>query len=489
MTETPRKLDPAEAGWTPLRLVAVAPLVGPGAAPPPGLLRAVHGEIDALMERLTPSLALKVTPAGGAAVELNLVFKRRRDFDAKTLWEQVGAQAGAANAPADARGKLLDAVLHAPAFQKLEAAWRGLDFLATRGEAGSGRLTVLHLDVLAVAPGENWLPRFRTHVFDPDYEGTSDVPVTAVLVDQEFDHQQASLEFLFELGELAQALQAPVYGSVGATFFGLKNLAHLPALPDLATRTSGGPYAGWMALQKETVARWIGLTCNRLLTRAPYGEGEAGDVFYRETVDPAHPEWLPWANAVWPLGVSLAGSYGEHGHCAAADGLQGTGGHHNLPVRELVQGMNKTVRVATEVVLPDEKSWDLCRAGLTPLLGIANGDIAYFPFLGNIYRPVLGSITTDQAMTWHLYAGQVTHTLLAARSKLPAGDPVEVCRALERQLFADFSPFVGDAPGTHIKVEAVQLPDGNVAAHVKLTPTFKIQDKPLEFEFQLPLRG
>ncbi|TPW13966.1 MAG: hypothetical protein FD129_1167, partial [bacterium] len=335
--------------------------------------------------------------------------------------------------------------------------------------------------------GEEWAERYRTQLFDPDYDNTSEVAASALLIDQEFDHQMASIERLHLLGELGAAIQTPVVASVGPAMFGLKNLAHLPSLPDLATKTFGGPWAGWNLFQKENAARWVTLTVNRFLLRAPWGGG-AADAFYNETVDPAHPEWLAFGSPIWAVGVSLAASYSQHGHCAAADGLAGTGGHRDLPTRELQQGPMTKVVVPTEVILPDEKAWDLCRAGFTPLVGQQNGDIAYFPFLGNSYRQAPGSVTLDQAMTYQLYAGQVSHRLLELSGRMPAGDPVEVCQWIEVQMFGELSPFVGETPGTHVSASPAQLPDGKIVAHVKITPTFKIQEKPLEFEVQLPLR-
>jgi predicted component of type VI protein secretion system len=285
-------------------------------------------------------------------------------------------------------------------------------------------------------------------------------------------------------------LQIAVIGGAGPAFFGLKNLAHLPALPDLATRSQGGAYGAWNVFQRENHARWISLTVNRLLLRGPHGEGEApaADRFrYAETVDPAHPEWLCWGNACWAAGVSLALSYAEHGHCAAADGLSGTGGHHHLPVRLVPGGMGKTASVTTEVVLPDQKAWDLCRAGFTPLVGMANGDSAYFPFLGNVYRSRPGSVTVDQSLLYQLYAGQLGHVVLKLAPRLRGLGPEEAVRQLEQGIFAHLSPFVGDAPGQKVKVTAAAAPDGTAVASIQVSPTFKIQDKPVELELQLPL--
>lgn len=491
----------AEAmGWMPLRLVAIAPLAGHNNVRPNGPVRVTKGEIEAAMAKVGPRLSIQVmSPAGGGgATTVNLTFKSMKDFEPAALIAQIPATKELLDARASQPGRggemnalltrWIDSVIHHPAFLELEAAWRGLDYLATRGEAGAGEITPLLLEALVTGPGEDYLPRFREQVFDPDYDDRVEVPLAAVIADLTFDHQPASLERLTRLAGLANALQVAFIAGVGPSIFGLKNLAHLPAMPDLVTRTTGGPYAAWAAFQKDNTARWVSLTVNRFLMRPAWGGGQSeDDLSYREAVDPAHPEWLCWGNAAWAVGASLARSYAEHGHCAAADGLSGTGGHHNLPTRELVQSVTKTVRCTTEVIMADEKAWDLCRAGFTPMVGMADGDIAYFPFLGNVYRPRLGSITLDQALTYQMYAGQLTHVILKLRNQMPAGDPETACRWLQQGIYNYLSPFVGDKPGDNVRVTPAEMPDGTVVALIHVSPTFKIQDKPVELEVQLPV--
>jgi type VI secretion system protein ImpC len=496
--------DQGALGWMPLRLVAIAPLAGGNSDRPSGPIRIVNGAIDEAIAKVAPRLSLNVAnpQGGGGATQVNLRFQSLADFRPEALLEQIPA----AKALVEERGReperareidallthWLDAVIHQPAYLELETAWRGLDYLASRGGAEAGEITPLILEALVAGAAEDYLPRFREQVFDPDYDGRADVPLAAVIADFNFDHQAVSMDRLTRLAGLANALQVGLVAGVGPSIFGLKNLAHLPSMPDLVTRTSGGPYAGWSAFQRENNARWVSLTVNRFLIRSAWGAGAdtastANGFAYRETVDPAHPEWLPWANAGWAVAASLARSYAEHGHCAAADGLSGTGGHHGLPTRELVQSATKKVRTPTEIVLADDKAWELCRAGFTPIVGMADGDIAYFPFLGNTYRPRVGSITLDQAFTYQMYAAQLSHVVLKLTGQMPATDAESACRWLEQGIFNYLSPFVGDKAGDNVKVTPVSTPDGAMLASIQVTPTFKIQDKPVQLEVQVPL--
>lgn len=495
----------ALAGWMPLRLVAIAPLAGQNTNRPAGLLRVTPEGFAELFATIQPKLTLKIVDpaaAAGAAPGLivELTFAALADFEPMALvarLPQLAARKAARDADAAQAADIdagltraLDSLIHSPAFLELEAAWRGLHFLATRGQAGAGAEAVLALDLLVIGPGEDYTGRFRTDIFDPDYEDKVEVPLAAVLADSLFDHQPVLLDRLARMGDLCRVLQVAFIGSVGAGFFGLKNLAHVPAMPDLVTRSVGGAYAAWNKFQATDAARWVSLAVNRFLLRTPHGEGvEApadGAYLYRETVDVAHPEWHCWGSPIWAAGVSLAGSYAEHGHTAAGDGLSGTGAHHDLPTRVTLDG-NKQLHLCTEVVVADEKAWEMARSGLTPLIGMKDGPIAYFPFLGNAYRVRLGSITLDQSLVYQLYAGQLGHTVLKLAGRVPAGDPVAGAQFLEQSIFAALSPFVGDAPGERVKVTPTAQPDGSMVAAIHVSPTFKIQDKELSFDLGLPL--
>ena len=172
----------ALAGWMPLRLVAIAPLAGQNTHRPAGLLRVTPEGFAELFATIQPKLTLKIvdpTAAAGAAPSLivELTFGALADFEPMALAARVPQLAARLAArPADAAQaaeidagltRALDSLIHSPAFLELEAAWRGLHFLATRGQAGAGAEAILALDLLVIGPGEDYTGRFRTDIFDP----------------------------------------------------------------------------------------------------------------------------------------------------------------------------------------------------------------------------------------------------------------------------------------------------------------------------------
>src|SRR2546426_9095983 len=94
-------------------------------------IRQVDGTpIDDLLAATAPTITI------GAASPGALEFRRLTDFAPESLRRSLAGRDGETPSAA-----ALDAVLHAPAFQSIEAAWRGLALLlsqATAAPAGSG---------------------------------------------------------------------------------------------------------------------------------------------------------------------------------------------------------------------------------------------------------------------------------------------------------------------------------------------------------------
>ncbi|TPW14475.1 MAG: hypothetical protein FD129_1073, partial [bacterium] len=87
MSDETKSPSADELSWTPLRLAVVAPLAGHNPARPAMPLRIAADDLDAAVEKVAPSLSIKI---GGAP--LSLEFRKRRDFDPKEVWAQAASQ-------------------------------------------------------------------------------------------------------------------------------------------------------------------------------------------------------------------------------------------------------------------------------------------------------------------------------------------------------------------------------------------------------------
>ena len=220
------------------------------------------------------------------------------------------------DAPLDAvaLGRILQAVLHDPAFQAMEARWRALDLLVSRAEEA---VEIAVLDVTRAELVEDLL----TGGADADGNATFDGSAlaervlsppggrafAAVIGDFAFGPGAEDTALLGRLGALAAAARAPLIASAAPTLVGCQSLAEAndPArwealAPDEARR--------WQALRRAPAAGWIGLALPRFLARAPYGRKTTGiDAFAFEEIEGRPvPEALCWASSAFLCALTLA---------------------------------------------------------------------------------------------------------------------------------------------------------------------------------------
>lgn len=182
----------------------------------------------------------------------------------------------------------VDAILHHPQFQRLEASWRGLAYLVER--AGRDRehilIRVFNARWLELArDAERALEFDQAVLFKKVYEeefGTAGGKPFGVLIgDFEMrhhlaeDHAVDDLGLLARIAETAAAALCPFITGVHPSFFGVAEFAQLERHIDLERLLKGAEYGNWHRLRKLDDARYLGLCLPRILMRLPYQEGVA----------------------------------------------------------------------------------------------------------------------------------------------------------------------------------------------------------------------
>ncbi len=436
-----------------------------------------------------------------AAAELKAVTEAKDPAAAKAAAEKVEGQAlqaalglllkaetpddevkDKAVAAADAvLGAQLDAVLHHPDLQRVEAAWRGLRFLLD-GVGEDGNVIVEILPALRT----NLVDRFRTEIFDPEYAGV-DVPVTSVLLDFDFDHRAHFMGPLEELAELGRILQVMLVASTGPELFGLKSLLHLTALKDLSSRLAAPIYKRIQEFQKSEDARWTTVTLNRALLRSLYEPGVGGveSFAYREKAEAARPESYLWGRGIWIFGRNLAQSFSAHGHCADVSGNTGAPFHQGLPVREVPISATETAWSSVEVAIDEANANALTRMGMTTLVGRSNANFAYFPLLANMYRNIPGHLSLNGAVAHQLFAGHLSHYTLKLLASAPrdAGD-----EEIQAHFHEGFTSFLGPIGGEGaVSVDVGEREGNGRTARIQVKPSLSIEEKEIDLTFELPL--
>lgn len=267
----------------------------PAAASAPGSATPAGGDLLGNLLGGRPAGApAPAAPAGGAGSPQAAVDALVRRAMAGQAVPDRRAEVAAWNRAVDlAAGEQMRAVLHAPAFQALEAAWRGVlsllqhiehdgsievhlfdasaaeavaDLVAAQGDARRGALHQALVGRWKGVPGAaGWDAIVGLHRFGP---GPADMALLAAW----------SL--------IAESAGCPFVADADPV------LAADPADPGLAA---------WMALRRSPSARWVGLVTPRLLLRQPYGaRRDPVTAFAFEELDPGPP---PASALLWGAGA------------------------------------------------------------------------------------------------------------------------------------------------------------------------------------------
>ena len=420
----------------------------------------------------TIGAAANVPPKDGApAVKMPIAGPETFTPAAVSAW--LAANGGATTPAA------IDAVLHHPSFQRAEQAWRGMKLLLAH--AGD------KVDVFVTSmPRKNLAARYREVVFLPEYNEAD--PPSLVLLDYDFGYKGDDLITLQELGGMSKVLQAPVVAQASAAFFDFRYLVQVAPLGELLPRLMDSGHTGWKTFQTSDPARWIMLTINRWLARAPYDANGGG---HAEKSVESEPDSYLWARGVWFAGAAVARSASTYGHGLAIAGAQG-GRFEGLPARAYPAKANQTVPLASEVPFAEMQVMELMRAGFAPIVAPNGANFAMLASAMTVFRLKPATPTIEGTLAYQLLAGRLAQTCARMLDNLPGSGADASAAFVREQLLAFLGPLAGDAPDQAVVVTPQEIEQDGAkvpVAHVKVAPKVMLEGKPAEFEFMLPLGG
>lgn len=256
-------------------------------------------------------------------------------------------------------------LLHDPAFQHLEAAWRGLDFLLRR-LPDDERLRVRLLDVSAAELGRD--------LAEPDPRNTGlhrllrDRPGAVVLSHFTYGSTAADLATAVGLAEIGAALDLHVYAAAHPQLVGCGSFARTPDPDDWREPLPPAIQAAWDDLRKRAAAEFLGLASPRFLLRQPYGKtGDACESFaFEEFADaPRHEQFL-WGNPAILCAYLAARAVADGGEPDEAD----AGRIDDLPLHRFREDGEPQMLPCAEAWLTDRAMARLCAGGLIPVQSI-----------------------------------------------------------------------------------------------------------------------
>jgi type VI secretion system protein ImpC len=300
----------------------------------------------------------------------------------------------------------LNEIIHAPEFQKMESAWRGLNYLVFNSETDSSlKIRVMNVAKeelyrdFKVYPGARWdqSPIFKK-LYEAEYGQLGGDPYGCLIGDYYFDHSPTDVQLLRDISKVASASHAPFFAAANSSLLGMDSWNELTNPRDIGKIFDTPDYAAFKSLRESPDARYVGLCMPRVLARLPYGaKSEPVEEFaFEEDTDGHKGEKYGWMNAAYAMATNVNRAFKEYGWTVRIRGVQSGGEVINLPTHTFpTDDGGVDLKCPTEIAISDRREAELSKAGLLPLVHRKNTDKAAFIGAQSLYKP--RKMDTDEA--------------------------------------------------------------------------------------------
>ncbi|HFI5335087.1 TPA: type VI secretion system contractile sheath large subunit [Serratia liquefaciens] len=300
----------------------------------------------------------------------------------------------------DQLSKQMNDILHNKEFQKLESAWRGLNYLVDKTNVSENlKIRVLNISYAELTQtlrrfrGSAWdqSPIFKK-VYEQEYGQFGGEPFGCIIGDFEFDHSSASVMLLTEFAKISAASHCPFISSASPSLLQMSKWSELGNPRDIGKIFTTPEYASWRHLRGSNDSRYLVLTLPRFLSRLPYGvKTHPIDEFaFEETIQPGVDEDFSWANSAYAMGVNIHRAFHEYGWCSKIRGIESGGSVEELPAYTFPSDEGGyEITCPTEVAISDRREQELSDAGFLPLVYRKHSDFAAFIGSCTMHSPAM----------------------------------------------------------------------------------------------------
>jgi type VI secretion system protein ImpC len=290
----------------------------------------------------------------------------------------------------------LNAVMHAPEFQKLEATWRGLHYLVDQTETSTSlKIKVLNVskkDLLKDLERASEFDQSATfkRIYEEEYGVFGGAPFGLLIGDYQFGNHPQDLSLLEKMSNVAAASHAPFIAAANSTAFNLASFTQLGDPRDLAKIFDSVEYARWKSFRESEDSRYVGLCMPRVLMRLPYGSANVPveSFNYEEDVDGKHHDKYLWGNPAYAFATRVTDAFAKHGWCTAIRGVEGGGLVEGLPTHTFrTDEGDVALKCPTEIAITDRREKELADLGFIPLVHCKGRDFAAFFSLQSANKP------------------------------------------------------------------------------------------------------
>ncbi|NTV94555.1 MAG: type VI secretion system contractile sheath large subunit [Thiobacillus sp.] len=292
----------------------------------------------------------------------------------------------------------INKILHHEDFQKLESAWRGLNYLVNNTETDEQlKIRVLNISktdlhkTLKRYKGTNWdqSPIFKK-LYEEEFGQFGGEPYGCLVGDFYFDQSPQDVELLGEMSKVAAASHSPFIAAASPTVMQMDSWQELANPRDLTKIFQTAEYAAWRSLRESEDARYLALAMPRFLARLPYGAktNPVEQFSFEEDTEGADHNKYTWSNAAYAMAVNINRSFKEYGWCSRIRGVESGGAVPNLPVHTFpTDDGGVDMKCPTEIAISDRREAELAKNGFMPLVHRKNSDFAAFIGAQSLQKP------------------------------------------------------------------------------------------------------
>jgi type VI secretion system protein ImpC len=289
-------------------------------------------------------------------------------------------------------------IMHAPEFQQIEGAWRGLAYLIFQSETDA----MLKIRVMNISKSELYrhLRQFPNaawdqstlfkKIYEEEFGQLGGQPYGCLIGDYHFSHLPTDVQLLRDISKIAGAAHAPFFAAADSTLMGMDSWNELMNPRDLSKVFDTPDYAAWRSLRDSDDARYLGLCMPRVLSRLPYGAKSepVAEFGFEEETDGHKGEKYAWMNAAYAMAANINRAFKEYGWCARIRGVQSGGEVENLPTHTFpTDDGGVDLKCPTEIAITDRREAELAKSGLIPLIHRKNTDRAAFIGAQSLFKP------------------------------------------------------------------------------------------------------
>ncbi|NKN37382.1 type VI secretion system contractile sheath large subunit [Agrobacterium sp. a22-2] len=219
----------------------------------------------------------------------------------------------------------VNAILHHPDFQAMEARWRGVAMLVREaGRGGDVKVKILSLEWQELARSLERASDFdQSHLFELIYNREFGMPggepYGLLVGDYHFSPDEPrggdAVSTLTQLGMVSAAAFCPFVAGASALALGLENFHELGRVKDFSWLSGDPKRIRWNSLRSREDSRFLGLVAPRILMRGsfePYARHRDDGFPFREEIA-ADGRSLLWGNGAFAFATIVIRNFIESG--------------------------------------------------------------------------------------------------------------------------------------------------------------------------------